>query len=113
MGEEDIVLDAATQGSNLNWPDEIHANDMFIVLGTVERRLPKVDSRRGDQRADERYVVGTTLDGRAEDRPVPVRHHHAARCDWQGLPAGNFFIQSQAADTDGHVEIWRFRKNRV
>ena len=60
VGEEDIVLDAAAQGSNLNWPDDIHANDMFIVLGTSNGDFQKM-IRGGEINGLTNGTVGTTL----------------------------------------------------
>ena len=111
VGEEDIVLDAATQGSNLNWPDEIHANDMFIVLGTSNGDFQKL-IRGGEINGLTNGVVGTTLTA-AQKIDLYQYGTTTLRAAIGKDANGQFLIQSQAADTDGHVEIWRFRKNRV
>ena len=101
------------KGTNLNWPADIHDNDMFIVLGKANGLFQRLI--RGQEINDlTNGAVGTSLaHGTAQTHTaVPVRHYHARAKI--GKDANNqFLIQSAAADTTGHVEIWRFRKARV
>ena len=111
LEEEDIVLDAATQGTNLNWPDDIHDNDMFIVLGSSNGVFQRI--LRGQEITDlTNGVVGTNLT--AAQRLSLFQYGTTTLRAYIGKDANNqFLIQSAAADTAGHVEIWRFRKARV
>ena len=111
LEEEDIVLDAATQGTNLNWPNDIHDNDMFIVLGSANGLFQRLI--RGQEINDlMNGAVGTTLT--AAQRLSLFQYGTMTLRAYIGKDANNqFLIQSAAADNAGHVEIWRFRKARV
>ena len=111
IGEEDISLDATTQGTTLIWPADIHDNDMFIVLGDSNGFFQRII--RGKEVNDLTNGVVATALAAATSIQLYEYGTTTARAMIGKSAINQFLIQSAAADTTGHVELWRFRKHRL